>query len=98
VVEEVVARDCEMTITQGEFLRLLPAAVAGAPFDVADGVFASGDSERGWRIALMPLPDLEIGLIRLTRQRVVFAFRGHTSAEIADFFRRFDLHFARGGG
>lgn len=87
-----------MTITQGEFLRLLPAAVAGAPFETADGVFASGDSRRGWRIALTPLPDLAIGLVRLTRHRAVFAFRGHSSAEIAAFFRRFDLYFARGGG
>jgi hypothetical protein len=87
-----------MTITQGEFLRLLPAAVAGAPFDVANGVFASGDPLRGWRITLAPLPDLAIGLIRLPRQRAVFAFRGYSRAEIADFFRRFDLYFARGGG
>lgn len=87
-----------MTISQPEFLRLLPAAVAGVPFDAADGVFSSGDIRRGWRITLMPLPDLMHGLIRLERQRVVFAFRGHDTEGIAAFFRRFDLYFARGGG
>jgi len=87
-----------MTITQAEFHRLLPAAVAGAPFAVAAGVFSHGDERRGWRIALTPLPDLTHGLVRLQRHRVVFAFRGHTAAEIAAFFRRFDRYFARGGG
>lgn len=88
-----------MTISQSEFLRLLPAAVAGAPFEVADGVFVSrGDSRYGWRIALTPLPDLTHGLIRLERQRVMFAFRGYAADEIAAFFRRFDLYYARGGG
>ncbi len=94
----VVARDCEMTISQSEFLRLLPAAVDGASFKAGDGIFSHDDGSRGWRITLMPLPDLAIGLIRLTRQRVVFAFRGYSSGEIAAFFRRFDLYFARGGG
>ncbi len=93
-----VARDCEMTITQAEFLRLLPAAVAGAPFDFSHGVFNHGDERRGWRITLTPLPDLTHGLIRLERQRAVFAFRGHSDDEITAFFRRFDLYFARGGG
>lgn len=87
-----------MTISQAEFLRLLPAAVAGAPFAANDGVFSCGDHSRGWRITLVPLPDLAHGPIRLERQRVVFAFRGHSAGEVAAFFRRFDLYFARGGG
>lgn len=87
-----------MTITQAEFLRLLPAAVAGAPFESGGGVFDHGDAGRGWRIVLTPLPDLAHGLVRLERQRAVFSFRGHSPEEIAAFFRRFDLYFARGGG
>jgi len=87
-----------MTITQAEFLRLLPAAVSHAPFDVSEGIFSHGDRQRGWRIALTPLPDLTHGLIRLQRQRAVFTFRGHSADEIAAFLRRFDLYFARGGG
>lgn len=87
-----------MTITQEEFLRLLPAAVDGAPFATSTSVFTHENGGRGWRIALTPLPDLAHGLIRLQRQRVVFSFRGHSAEEIAAFFRRFDLYFARGGG
>ena len=87
-----------MTISQPEFLRLLPAAVDGATFTVSNGEFSYGNAGRGWRITLTPLPDLAIVLIRLPRQRVVFAFRGYAADEIAAFFRRFDLYFARGGG
>lgn len=87
-----------MTISQAEFLRLLPAAVAGVPFDFSEGVYSHGDDRHGWRIVLTPLPDLSHGLIRLERQRVAFAFRGYATGEIAAFFRRFDLYFARGGG
>ena len=87
-----------MTISQPEFLRLLPAAVDGATFTVSGGEFSHGDAGRGWRITLTPLPDLAIALIRLPRQRVVFSCRGHATDEIAAFFRRFDLYFARGGG
>ncbi len=79
-------------------MRLLPAAVAGAPFIAEDGVFTHGDADRGWRIVLTPLPDLTIGLIRLERQRAAFAFKGYSAGEISDFFKRFDLYFARGGG
>lgn len=79
-------------------MRLLPAAVDGMSFAVRDGMLVQGDADRGWRIALTPLPDLTIGLIRLQRQRAVFAFKGYSPGEISAFFRRFDLYFARGGG
>lgn len=87
-----------MTISQPEFLRLLPAAVAGVAFEAGGGTFFHGDAGRGWRITLKPLPDLVVGLIQLTRQRVVFEFRGYSNKEIATFLQRFDLHFSRGGG
>lgn len=87
-----------MTITQEEFQRLLPAAVGGVPFASSGGILWHDDGRRGWRIALAPLPDLAHGLIRLQRQRVVFCFRDYSAEEIAAFFRRFDLYFARGGG
>ena len=90
--------DCEMTISQADFMRLLPAAVADTPYEIQSGMFVQGDAERGWRIALTPLPDLTIGLIRLQRQRAVFDFKGYSAGEISAFFQRFDLYFARGGG
>lgn len=87
-----------MTLTRAEFLRLLPLAVAGAPFEADGGLLTCIDLERGWRITLTRLPDLTHGSLRLERQRVTFAFRGYAAEEIAAFFRRFDQYFARGGG
>ena len=98
MAESSVERACQTTITQAEFLRLLPAAVDGATFKAAGGIISHGHDQRGWRITLTPLPDLTHGLIRLERQRVVFAFCGFAASEITAFFRRFDLYFARGGG
>ncbi len=94
----VVARDCEMTTSRADFMRLLPAAVGGLAYRLDDGDIVQGDAVRGWRIALAPLPELAIGLIRLERFRVVFSFRGHSASEISAFLHRFDLYFARGGG
>ena len=87
-----------MTITQSDFMRLLPAAVSGAGFEARDGMVTHGDDRRGWRIVLTPLPDLTHGLIRLERHRVEFSFKGFGAAEIEAFFKRFDLYYARGGG
>lgn len=98
MAEGIVARDCEMTTSRADFMRLLPAGVGGMAYRLEDGDIVQGDAARGWRIALTPLPELALGLIRLERFRVVFSFRGYSAAEIAAFFRRFDLYFARGGG
>ena len=98
MAEEIIARDCEMTISRAEFLRLLPAAVAGATYEVTDSEITHGDSRRGWRIRLDPMADLAHGRIRLPRHRVAFAFNGFAAREVEAFFRRFDLYFARGGG
>ncbi len=87
-----------MTISQAEFLRLLPAAVAGVQYELRNDAIVHGDASRGWRIRLEPMPDLVLGLIRLPRQRVSFEFAGHSVEEIQAFFHRFDLHFARAGG
>ena len=64
----------DMTTTRADFRRLLPAAVAHAPFVEEGEAFVHRENGRGWRIALTPLPKLEIGLIRLERHRVEFGF------------------------
>lgn len=87
-----------MTISRAEFMRLLPAAVAGTSFEAREWEIVHGDAVRGWRIGIDPLPDLALGLIRLPRQRVSFEFAGHSPAEMKAFLRRFDLYFARAGG
>ena len=44
----------EMTITQADFRRLLPAAVNHVLFIEEDGTFVHEDGVRGWRIGFAP--------------------------------------------
>lgn len=88
----------EMTVTRADFLRLLPAAVSGVVFVEERAAFLHRDRHRSWRIAFEPLPELRIGLIRLERHRVGFAFKGYLETEIDAFMTRFELHYRRGGG
>ena len=87
-----------MTLTRDEFLRSLAAAVGDVAF-TADGVdIRSLDPGHAWRIALTPLPELRIGLVRLARQRVEIFLAGYDAARTQQFLARFELYFRRAGG
>jgi hypothetical protein len=88
----------EMTISRAEFLRTLPAAVAGAQFRVEDDVVRSGDTDRGWQVRIAALPALRIGSLALERHEVEISFDGYSSEEERAFLERFHLCFRRGGG
>ena len=88
----------DMTITRADFRRLLPAAVNHVPYTEENGTFMHDSGARGWRISLAPLPQLQIGLIRLERHRVDFKFDGYAEEDIANFMGRFEAYFRRGGG
>lgn len=88
----------DMTTTRAEFRRLLPAAVNHVPYIEEEDAFVHRDGARGWRIGIAPLPQLQIGLIRLERHQVDFRFEGYSAAEIDDFMARFERYFRRGGG
>ena len=88
----------EMTLTRAEFLRLLPAAVGGDAFVEEVDAFIYRDRNRYWRIGFSALPELRIGIIKLTRHRVEFEFEGYAEDEIDAFMARFELYFRRGGG
>lgn len=88
----------ETSLTREEFLRLLPAAVGGDSF-VSDGsVFHYQGAEHSWQITLETLPEIKLGLVRLDRQRLTFAFEGYSEAAITNFMARFEMYFRRGGG
>ena len=90
----------DMALTEADFQRLLPKALAGWDYrlDGATGVQA-GDAERGVAITLSPLPARTLGgLLVLQRSRVEITFRGLTDAERAAFLKQFDQAFQRGGG
>jgi len=88
----------EMTITRADFRRLLPAAVGHVAFAEEDGAYTYSEDARSWRIGVAPLPLLRLGLIRLERHQIDFAFSGYSAPEIEDFMARFELYFRRGGG
>ncbi len=95
---EVLALAQEMTIARDEFLRSLPAAVDHVPFRVDGDDIRSLDPERKWRIAVAPLADLAIGMIRLPRHRVEIFLTDCSVEETRRFLARFELYFRRGGG
>lgn len=96
--DEVLALTQDMTITRGEFLRSLPAAVDHASYDVGQREIRARDPARRWRIVLTPLPDLSLGLVRLARHRVEIFLAGYDPAATRRFLERFELYFRRGGG
>ena len=95
---EVLALAQEMTIARDEFLRSLPAAVAGAAFVVEGRDIRPVEPGQGWRIVLEPLPDLCLGAIRLARHRVAIHLAGRDEVQTRRFLERFELYFRRGGG
>ena len=95
---EVLALDQEMSISRGDFLRSLPAAVAGAAFAVAGNEIRPVAARQGWRVVLDPLPDLRLGAVRLPRHRVTIFLAGRDEAATRCFLERFELYFRRGGG
>ena len=84
----------DATTTREEFVRLLPEAVGGAAFHEIDGRFCG----QGWSLRLIPIPPLEIGLVRLARHRVEIEFNGLDAEKQDRFMRRFTLYYQRGGG
>ena len=88
----------DMTISRDAFLQSLPAAVGNVAFVAEASGFSARDRETGWRIDVAALPDLEIGMFRLPRQRVQIFLTGYDEAAARRFLDRFELYFRRAGG
>lgn len=88
----------EMSISREEFLRTLPAAVAGADFSVEGAIIGHSDASREWRIRLAPMPPLKIGVLNLPRHDVQISLEGYSEPEANAFLDRLELYFRRGGG
>ena len=95
---EVLALAQDMTIAREEFLRSLPAAVDHAEFRIDGNEIRPLDPDRRWRIVIVALADLSIGMIRLPRHRVEIFLTGFGGEETRRFLARFELCFHRGGG
>lgn len=88
----------DMNITQVEFERLLPAAVAHVPVARADGTYSGGTDGKHWRVMLGPEQERRIALIRLPSREVRIELDGYGEAEAEAWLRRFNLYFQKGGG
>jgi len=95
---EVLALRQEMSLSRGEFLRSLPAAVGGVAFELAATGARHHEGAKRWRIVLAPLPDLALGSVRLPRQRVEIHLAGYDAAATREFLDRFELYYRRAGG
>ena len=87
-----------MSISQSDFLRLLPAAVCHDPFTVDGAVIHHRSRGRSWRMVLHPLADRQLGLLRLPRLEVQIFLRGYAREQTDRFLERFELQFRRAGG
>jgi hypothetical protein len=95
---EVLALRQDMTIARADFLRCLPAAVGHVPFTVAGSEIHCRLRASAWRITVDALPDLQLGMIRLPRQRVSIHLSGYDATATREFLDRFELYFRRAGG
>ena len=88
----------DMGASWADFLRLLPLALRGWPYEVAGRAVEVGTPERGVAIAVEDLPPRRIALLEIARLRVALTFRGLDAGERAAFLAQFDRAFQRGGG
>jgi hypothetical protein len=88
----------EYGCTEADWLRWLPGAVRDQALAVSSGqahiAIGGGDLRLAWTV----LPPRQIGMIRMPRMAVTFAFGGVEAEARADFLRYFDLYLQRGGG
>lgn len=94
----------EMGCTTAEWLMWLPDAVGPWPLTVQQVPSAphgqaraepyGGTLELRWQV----LSDRVLGLVRLPRLRVHYAFESISEQDRQHFMRRFDLYMQRGGG
>lgn len=90
----------EMGLTEADWQRSLPGAVdrheltLPAAGQAQVRLAAGGRLQLQWRV----LPPRQIGLARLPRLQVDFAFDQVTADDRSRFMQRFDLFMQRGGG
>lgn len=88
----------EMGCTREEFLRWLPDAVRGAPFEAGECEARVRAGQGEVRIGYVTAAPRRIGLVEVPVLRVSFRFTGMSDDEREDFLRYFDLYTRRGGG
>ena len=90
----------DMGYSEQEFFRILPSALAGYEHSIAGNqVNISHVEKKQWlRLTINRLPDRQLGMIRISRIEVEFAFHNFSVEERKRFLTRFDRSYQRGGG
>ncbi len=88
----------EMSITHADFFRLLPKAIANAPFSTQQNEINIETNEGRVTISLAAESFRKIASIRLPVTKITMKFNGVTEDKRAKFLARFDLAYQRGGG
>ena len=90
--------DREMSCTEAEWLRWLPAALGEHAWQLngesAQVQVAPGALQLCWQV----LDPLRIAMVSMPRLRVRFLFKDLDAAQRYTFMQRFDLYMQRGGG
>tara|TARA_B100001079_G_C16382083_1_gene502540 strand:- start:309 stop:626 length:318 start_codon:yes stop_codon:yes gene_type:complete len=88
----------EMGLDPELFLFTLPRLVSPSITTINGDQITIKESELTTHIFLRPLSPRVLGPLTIPRTEVSFSFSPEDPDLIADFIRRFDFHFRRGGG
>ena len=90
----------DMGYSATDFFRILPSAIKGYIYTIeANTITINGvDRDQSVELIVKPLPDREIGMIRIPRIEVEFSFSNFSEKERKEFMANFDRSYQRGGG
>lgn len=88
----------KVQITRDEFLRQLPSAIEGRPFDVDGNTITVRDGDKRIEINIESLGTKELGQLDLPMKEIRFQFQGYSESEMETFLENYDAHKLRGAG
>lgn len=90
----------DMGYSEKEFFRVLPSAVSGYSHNIEGNrvIIVDSGGNQQLKLIINQLPDREIGMIRIPRIEVEFAFHNFPEEDRKNFMTRFDHSYQRGGG
>ena len=88
----------DMTITHKEFFRILPAALKELDYNIKNNIIEIHDGDKNITIVLGNETVRHIASLSLPGTRLTISFSGYNEEETAEFLRRFDLAYRKGGG
>ena len=93
----MITLEREMSASRGEFLHGLGLAFPGRVAEIGE-LLRVADGEAAMEIALTPLPDRRIALLRLPNMKVHIRFTAGSRVQQEAMLARMDRAMQRGGG